>query len=206
MANWQVLENVSRTLQGLLQRRVDDLGLDVAVRVVTSSSFEQLKLTQTPTISLFLYRIVENAETRNQLVQRRSDGSVRRQPLTLELGFLITAWAARTVDTVDADDTAAGEEHQLLGLVVQTMADHAELSGPELFERDPANPVFGSDDGVQVVLESLPVEDHYRIWDSAELSYRLSLTYRVRVVGVDAAEALGGTRVQVGSFTYGEGD
>jgi hypothetical protein len=38
---------------------------------------------------------------------------------------------------------------------------------------------------MQIVMESLPVEDHYRIWDAGEQSYRLSVTYRVRVLGLD---------------------
>ena len=35
-------------------------------------------------------------------------------------------------------------------------------------------------------MESLPVEDHYRIWDSGELPYRLSVTYRVRVLALES--------------------
>ena len=40
------------------------------------------------------------------------------------------------------------------------------------------------------MLESLPLEDHYRIWDASDVPYRLSLTYVARVVGLSPTEAL----------------
>lgn len=205
MAGWQAIEGVSRTLQATIQRRVDAVSPGVDVQIVTPASFEQLGSTSSATVSVFLYRILENTETRNQLLGRGAS-SHSRPPLTLELGYLVTAWAARGSDTTTvSDETAAREEHRLLGLVLQTLAEHAEISGTELVEADPANPVFGPHDALQVVLESLPVEDHYRIWDSAELSYRLSLTYRVRVIGIDALEHDALPRVRHSTTRMGEG-
>jgi hypothetical protein len=34
-------------------------------------------------------------------------------------------------------------------------------------------------------METLPIEAHYRFWDAGEQGFRLSLVYRVRVVGLD---------------------
>jgi hypothetical protein len=55
------------------------------------------------------------------------------------------------------------------------------------------------------VLESLPVEDHYRIWDSGELDYRVSLTYRVRVLGLEPTQKVNTPPVVEASFVYGPG-
>lgn len=176
----------------------------VEVKLVTPASFDQLGSTTKPTVSLFLYRILENTEMRNQLMRSTPAGAAR-PPLTLELAYLFTAWAARgTSGSPVTDEAAAREEHRLLGATLQIFADHAEIAGAELVESNPVAPIFGPDDALQVVLESLPVEDHYRIWDSAELSYRLSLTYRVRVIGIDPIERLQGTPVTEATFVDGE--
>jgi hypothetical protein len=45
------------------------------------------------------------------------------------------------------------------------------------------------------VLDSLPIDDQYRIWDSNDLAYRLSLAYRVRVLGLEPSQAVGAGRV-----------
>ena len=70
---------------------------------------------------------------------------------------------------------------------MQAFYDNGEVGTTDLFE-DPMIPVWRAGDNLQIVLESLPVEDHYRIWDASELGYRLSITYRVRVANLDSAE------------------
>ena len=42
---------------------------------------------------------------------------------------------------------------------------------------------------MQLVLETLPNTEHYQIWDTTKLPYRLSLTYMARVVGIEPSEA-----------------
>jgi len=192
LAHWAAIERISLTLRDLLRRRTDSEfpGAGVQVHLVTPASFQQLGTATTPTITLFLYQIAENAEMRNQVIRRLPDGRESRQPVALELGYLITAWAGRATESgfsVANDEAAAREESRLLGVVLQTLSDRAELAASQLSEEDPANPVFRPEDSVQVFLDSLPIEDHYRIWDASQLSYRLSLTYRVRVVGIDSA-------------------
>lgn len=165
-------------------------GNTVQVRVATPHSFASLKSTRASTITVFLYRVSEHAELRNSPQRRAADGTVRRQPLALELAFLITTWGARGSDPAANDATAALEEHQLMGAVVQGFYDHAELGRAELYD-DPTRPaVWGDRDSVQIVLETLALDDLYRIWDSSELAYHLSVTYRVRVLGLDSSELL----------------
>ncbi len=191
MAHWAAIERVSLTLRNILQHRADHElpGAGVEVRVVTPASFQHLGTIETPIVTLFLYQISANAEMRNQAFLRHSDGRESRQPVALELGYLITAWAGRHANTsfsVSNDEAAAREELRLLGIVLQTLSDRAELTASQLSEEDPEHPVFPPEDSVQVFLDSLPIEDHYRIWDASQLSYRLSLTYRVRVVRIDS--------------------
>jgi hypothetical protein len=193
LATWQLIEHTSETLVRLLQAHVDasmPTG-NVLVQNATAGSFTDLRSTARPVITVFLYRVVENTEQRNAPPKRRPDGSVVRQPMVVELCYLITPWGARLTTAPDVDAAAAFEEHRLLGLVLQAFYDHAEIGRSELFEDpDPTQPrVWGPVDSIQLVHETLPIEDLYRIWDASELSYRLSATYRARVLGLESATA-----------------
>jgi hypothetical protein len=192
LATWHVIEYTSRTMVKLIEAHLAAVmpGHSVDVKLATPHSFPSLKSVLRSTISVFLYRVSEHAELRNGPQRRLPDGALRRQPLALELSFLITTWGARGADPAANDAAAALEEHLLMGAVLQGFYDHAELGRAELYE-DPARPpVWGDRDSAQIVLETLPIEDLYRIWDSSELAYHLSATYRVRVLGLESGEAL----------------
>ena len=188
MANWRVLERTGQTLVRLLEQRIAQAGIaGVDVRVVTTGAFSELASTASPFISLLLYQATENPERRNARRKHNTDGLLQRQPLALELCYMVTPWGARASATVEVDSSAALEEARLLGLIFQTFYDNAEVGTASLFE-DPLVPVWRVGDNIQIILESLPVEDHYRIWDASELGYRLSLTYRIRVANLDSGE------------------
>lgn len=192
MATWHLIEYTSRTMVKLIEAHlaVAMPGNTIDVKLATPHSFASLKSVLRSTISVFLYRVSEHAELRNSPQRRAPDGGMRRQPLALELSFLITTWGARGADPAANDTAAALEEHLLMGAVLQGLYDHAELGRAELYE-DPARPpVWGDRDSVQIILETLPIEDLYRIWDSSELAYHLSATYRVRVLGLESSEVL----------------
>lgn len=186
MATWQLIEHASLTLKRLLEQHVlatlQSPSVDIAL--ATTQAFPDLKMATRPTITLFLYRCTENPELRNSPQRRLPDGRLTRQPLVLELCYLVTPWGVRGGSANVNDAAATQEEHRLLGLIMQCFYDHAEVGRAELFE-DPTRPVWRPTDTMQIVMETLPVEDHYRIWDAGEQSYRLSVTYRVRVLGLD---------------------
>lgn len=186
MANWRVIDNTGRTLSRLLREQLAGLGVPADVEMVTPAAFPALSETTTPFVSIFLYQVVGNAEMRGNPRRLLPDGTLARQPLPLELCFLVTAWGVRGSAPFDvADDaTATREEAQMLGGVLKAFYENAEVDRGSLFE-DPLTPVWSPEDGMQLVLESLPVDGHYRIWDAAELGYRLSLVYRARVAALE---------------------
>jgi hypothetical protein len=205
MASWAAIEMVGVTVRTLIQARLDDVMPGTKAQLVTPASFERLTTTSEAVVSVFLYRIEENRETRNHLRMRDAAGNELPPRRNLDLWYLVTPWTARP-DNPDGttDETAAREEHRLLGVVIQALASAAELTAAQL-EEDPVAPVFAADDGLQIILESLPTEEHYRIWDASKLPYRLSLTYRARLVGIDALEVPVAPRVVGGTFRLGEG-
>jgi hypothetical protein len=187
VANWHVIENTGLTLVALIERRLAREGIaNVTVSLVTTAAFTILAATPGPVISLFLYQVSGNSELRNlPAPPPLSDGRQRRQPLPLELNYLVTAWGVRSSNDVAGDAVAAQEEARLMGLVLQAFYDNAELGRSKLAEAA-GTPVWAPEDGLQIVMQTLPIDAHYRIWDAAELGYRLSLVYRVRVASLEA--------------------
>jgi hypothetical protein len=206
VASWQAIEYAGQTLVSILERHLSMVlpGGNVDVQLASASEFSLYAKTTTPTITLFLYRILETPELRNSVMRTRANGTVARQPLALELCYMVTPWGVRAQQSEASDAQAAAEEHRLLGLVLQAFYDRAELARSELFQANPTDTVWGQTDTVQIILESPPVDEIFRIWDSTEESYRVSLTYRVRVLGLDPLETQAPSRVVDARFNVGE--
>ena len=205
MAGWRVIEHTGLTLVRLLQERLDvefpPTG-SIEVQLASPVSFPEIPTHLRPVVSLFLYRIAEHTETRNAPRQISAGGRRLRQPLGLELHYLVTAWARRSESLTMAEEAVAvSDEHRMLGVVLQTMYDNAEVGRSNLHD-DPAG-VWGPLDSMQIVKESLSLEDGYRIWDTSELPYRLSPSYNVRVLGLEASEGPEALRVGVAERALG---
>lgn len=181
MAGSEVVHDMSETLVTLLQATLPPLVDPARIYVATPDEFESLRDPASPNVTIFLYRIAVNPQMRNAPRRLRPDGTVIRELLPLELSYLITAWA---------NDT--GGELLIIGRILQALFDKGEVGAADL-----QGASWDSDDTVQLVLESLPLDDHYRIWDSANVPYRLSLTYMARVIGVTSTETVPVTPVLV---------
>jgi uncharacterized protein DUF4255 len=173
MAGADAVRDVADTLVFLLRAGIPAVD-PTKITVATPDEFNGLRDPLKPNITIFLYRIAVNPQMRNNPRRAKADGTIQPTPLPLELSFLITAWAKETRDEV-----------KLIGRILQVLYDHRELGAADL-----VGATWDKDDTVQLILESLPLEDHYRIWDANEVAYRLSLTYMARVVGLAATETL----------------
>lgn len=145
------------------------------VILATPDEFEPLAARSAPfppTITVFLYRITIAAEVRNAPKRTLPNGAITRPLLPLELHYLVTPWAT---------DTAA--EHRIAGHVLQVLYDRAELGAADL-----QGASWMPGDSVQLILASLPVEEHFQIWETTDAPYRLSLPYIARVIGIEPAE------------------
>lgn len=174
MAGPDAIRDVGDTLLALLRGGIDPAIVDPArIVLATPQEFDGFANPDRPMVTIFLYRVAINAEMRNRPRRTLPDGRVTRPLLPLELYFLVTPWARR-----------ASDEHRIAGRILQVLYDSGEL-GSAALQGDSWEP----GDSVQLLLESLSIEDHYRIWDSSEMPYRLSLTYLARVVGIRPGEA-----------------
>ena len=185
MAGPDVLRDMGDTLVFILRSGIPASMVDPSrIQVATPDEFDSLRDPAHPNITVFVYRISVNPQMRNNPRRMLPDGRMARQPLPLELSLLITAWAKETKD-----------ELRIIGRILQVLYDRSELSSASLVGSS-----WEPDDTVQLVLESLPLDDHWRIWDAAEVPYRLSLTYMARVIGITPAEAVAGPPVVDAKF------
>jgi hypothetical protein len=172
------------TLVSLLQTGLDGLVAPASVFLSTPAEYKDSP-PRPPAVTIFLYHVGINGEMRNAPPRPLPGGAIRRPALPLELRFLITPWTLVTRDT-----------YRIIGAISLVLNDHAVLGFGELI-----GDVWAPDDTVELILEALPVADHYDIWEPTDLPYRLSLTYLARLVAIDSARSEEAPPVAVATFS-----
>ncbi|MBX2796100.1 MAG: DUF4255 domain-containing protein [Myxococcales bacterium] len=180
MAGTLVISEVGDTLLSIVRTSVQGLVPDANVRLASVDEVRTLVPAPDPAISVFLYNVGIQAETRNAPPKQGFD----RPPLTLELRYLVTPWS---------DD--ARSAHEMCGHILRGLYDNAHVAYPDL-----QGTSWSEGDTLQVLLESLPVSEHYNIWEPADIPYKLSLSYLVRVVGLDPGTVAGGQPITQATF------
>lgn len=168
MAGPSVVRDMGETLVAVLQATLSGIVAPANVRVATPDSFHDLEPTPQPTCTIFLYRVAVNSVMRNGPRVALGGGATSRPLLPVDLSYLITPWAKDPRD-----------EHLMLGTILQGLYDRAELGPADL-----TGTSWAPDDSVQLVLETLTLEEHFCIWDTVNMPYRLSLTYMARILGI----------------------
>lgn len=169
VASADVIAAASATLEARLTSAVAAFAPAVTVSL---HDLVVLPPSDPPTVSLFLYQILEEPTTRNRPRTTRIVNGVARtlkQPLGLVLQYMVTAWAG-------GRDT----EQRILGRVLQDLYDDAVLDGVEL-----AGVLAGTAARLHVSLSPIGLEDRARVWSSIGHPYRLSINYDVRVADLD---------------------
>lgn len=121
-----MIHDLDRTLEALLTRELPaELADQVTISFATpDDQFPPTSVTL-PAIDLFLYDVRENRELRSneRLVERRSDGTMIRQPPSarVDCSYFITAWPSETAPNASQD------EHRLLGEVMRVLLRHPTL-------------------------------------------------------------------------------
>jgi hypothetical protein len=187
LASTDAIACLGDTIVALLQ---DGLSGVVAPADVLLSTPDELKDFQplSPSVTVFLYHVRVNAEMRNGPPRVLLNGATRRPPLPLELRFLVTPWTQETRDA-----------YRIIGLITQLFYDRAKLGFGDLLGAG----VWEVDDTVELVMESLPVEEHFNIWEPADIPYKLSLSYLARMIGIDSTIVKSGAPVAVANVQGG---
>src|SRR5579871_6521539 len=150
MSDYTAIRAVSQTLLALLQNNITNSSSpDLAgVTVDLRTPKEMQEAQNAEGISLWLYRVMRNGDLVNQPPARPSPNQVARQPLPIDLYYLVTP--------IRRDPAA---EQTLMGRVLQVFYDHSILAGSAL--RDS---LAGSSAELRLTLETLSLEEITRVW------------------------------------------
>jgi hypothetical protein len=189
MANVFATHSVGNSLMTYLRNAYpkdlrDDQPFDF--RVISSGELAEGTTPQNA-LTLFLFRITQNEHLRSR--KTAVDPPHANPPLSIDLHFLLTAWA----DSALAEQTVMS--WAMRELQMHPVLDSSSLS-PEA--------AWGPADVVQLIPAELGNEELMRLWDLLQPKYRLSVSYIARVVRIDTDEVAGRPAVAT-RFAFGEG-
>ena len=174
MADYTVLAEVGESLMGVLWQEIQidpqvNALIDNESRISLESPFD-LRDNDAVRLSIYLYRIVEDGNSKNQWPIQINGSRLLKAPLTLELLYLVTPLVGST-----------REQQILLGKVMQVLYDRAILESADLI-----GSLASAGEEIRVILNPIGLEELTRVWQAMEMSYRLSIAYLVRVAIVDS--------------------
>jgi hypothetical protein len=173
MTDYSALRAVTRTLQAMLRSTITN-STDLALKNtdIDLRTPKEMQSANNPIsgVSLWLYRVMRNGDLQNHPPTRVSSNQLAVQPLPLDLYYLVTP--------IMRDP---GAEQILLGRIMQTFNDHAIVGGADLLDA-----LAGSSVHLRVTLEALTLQELTQVWYALQEPYRLSVSYHVQAVNIDA--------------------
>lgn len=169
MPGYAAIAATSSTLVELL----DSARGNTEFSTTTVSLFQPRDFAGTPddTVSLYLFRAIVNGASRNVRPPRRLDGKRELAPLPLDLYYLLTAWALNPL-----------RQHRLLGWAARTIADAPVVPAALLNGQSPDGPVFQEDYSLELIFESLSIQDMASVWELNKANQRPSFVLIARLV------------------------
>lgn len=173
MGDYPVIGDVSETL-----RSVIDAGLSSLVPPPTVEVHDlQGAIPTAPAhVTICLYDVTEDPSAKNR-PRRKSAGPagtfrIDKPPMALLLRYMVTPWSG-----------TRAADHQILGRVMQILYDGAIIHGPAL-----QGGLAGSSEALKITMAPIPLQERFWLWQAVQRAYRISVTYEVRVVNLDAIE------------------
>lgn len=143
-------------------------------------------------ISLYLYRVSVNTSRRNLPPGVGPDGQRFRPPIPVDLFYMLTPWGK------DVE-----KQHRLLGWAVREMQNIPVLPAALLNHYVPEGDTFRPSETVEVILETVSLQDVTNILERLDINQMLSVCYVARTVLLESAVPLdGGAPVQTRAFDY----
>lgn len=192
MASFQAIAATGQAMLGLLADAVPKPEF-------SNAQFELYQLAdfQSPMeegVSVYLYRIAINGARRNMPPQMGPDGQRHRPPLPIDLHYIVSAWAKTAV-----------KQQRLLGWTVRMFEDVPILPTGLLNHYGPEPDIFRPGETVELLLESLTLQDWNNLWSTTRSSPPLSVGYVARMVGIDSSLPLAvPSLVQTRDFRSGQ--
>jgi hypothetical protein len=145
-------------------------------------------------ISLYLYRVAVNGARRNLPPTVGPKGERYRPAIPLDLHYILSAWAKDTV-----------KQQRLLGWAIRTLEDVPILPAGSLNNYGPEPDIFKPSETVEVILESLNLQDWNNLWGATKVTPpSLSVGYVARMVALESSLALNEVIVQTRELGVGK--
>lgn len=184
MSQYSVVNDVSETLRDVLWT---EMATDALIPGIIADrnhiSFEPpFRLfkddgPQDNFLSVYLFRILENADLKNRPLIPNAAPVYQYPPLALNFFYLITPLT-----------NSSENDQRLIGKTMQVLYDHAIVDGSELHGLLQTNA-----EEIRLSLNPCTLEDITKLWCAFLRPFRLSVTYEVRAVLVDSERT---TRVE----------
>lgn len=126
-------------------------------------------------ISLYLYRVAVNGARRNIPPVLGRDGRRHRPPIPVDLHYVATAWAGSAV-----------KQERLLGWMIRMFEDVPILPTGLLNNYGPEPDIFDPGETVELILESLTLQDWNNLWSATKTTPPLSVGYVARMIGISS--------------------
>jgi hypothetical protein len=140
-------------------------------------------------VSIYLYRVAYNMTRRNLPMRKRLNGQRFKPSLPLDLHFLVTAWARKPE-----------QQWSLLAWALRTVEDAAVLPAGLLNQNAGSDShgaplhVFDDDESVELVGETLSLQDMVSVWEIAKQNQQPSVSVVARSVLIDSPIELAESR------------
>ncbi|MFC2077578.1 Pvc16 family protein [Candidatus Bipolaricaulota bacterium] len=196
MAGSEAIAAVSRTLESLLEDRMDISSIQEADPARTLIvTFEPLDIVSAGTngsdvrVNLFLYRVAENEHLKNQEIPGRGQrGIYGHPPLSLDLHYLMTTNYAGDEEEGDTDLAA----QQILGEAMRVFHDYAIIPPNLLRIGDGDEPILEEQlreefERIKITLQPMTLDDLSKIWAAFPgANLRRSVAYHVSAIQIES--------------------
>ena len=180
MPDYSVIADVSATLQAVLTAAYQQLD-PAAPPVAQISDLQGNIITAPARVTIFLFETVEDPSKKNRPRIRVPPPPAppppppnriysQKPPMALLLRYMMTPWSG-----------GWETDHRLLGRTLQVLYDGAIISGTQL-----QGGLADTDQALKVTLAPITLDERARVWFAIQKPYRLSITYEVRVINLDA--------------------
>jgi hypothetical protein len=191
LSDFKVIAEVGESLSNILWEEIhadpDLKGLITDKSLISlESPAEHQQNNDNSLLSIYLYRITEDALRKNQFPVEGTGGRLQKPPMALDLYYLITPLLKDPRD-----------QQIVLGKIMQVLYDRPTLEGADL-----AGTLGASGEQVRVIFNPVSLEEISRVWQALETSYRLSVCYTIRVTMLDSTRETDTTRIVVQTNTF----
>lgn len=136
-------------------------------------------------VGIHLYDIKENEEIRANAMVAQGNDRLKYPPAYISLYYMIT------VSSVGDIKFRAGEEHKILGRIIQILKDDSCLDQETLEPVSVRKPM-----DIVIQMQNMELEDKMRVYNVPNAAYKLSVFYKVAPIELESTKSRQTQRVK----------